>query len=84
MLVNMRANVTLIRTGLTKDLKKNFIFIDASISLKTVTGDRAQIHGKLDAVTKFDSRTVTLLLGCALENKPRDKLNKDTTIYLKR
>ncbi|GBM40413.1 hypothetical protein AVEN_122631-1 [Araneus ventricosus] len=49
MLVDTGANVTLVRTDLAQKLKDNFIYTAPNISLKTTTGEKAEIHGKLDA-----------------------------------
>ncbi|GBO04638.1 hypothetical protein AVEN_107664-1 [Araneus ventricosus] len=49
MLVDTGANVTLVRTDLAQKLKGNFIYTAPNISLKTATGEKAEIHGKLDA-----------------------------------
>ncbi|GBM22028.1 hypothetical protein AVEN_242697-1 [Araneus ventricosus] len=48
MLVDTGANVTLLRTDLYQKLKGNFIYTAPNISLKTATGEKAEIHGKLD------------------------------------
>ncbi|GBO11903.1 hypothetical protein AVEN_227216-1, partial [Araneus ventricosus] len=62
MLVDTGGNVTLVKTDLALKLKKNFIYTALNISLKTATGEKAEIHGKLDAVIecgcrKFQHRT---------------------------
>ncbi|GBM95875.1 Retrovirus-related Pol polyprotein from transposon 412 [Araneus ventricosus] len=49
MLVDTGANVTLVRTDLVQKLKENFIYTAPNISLKTATGEKAEIRGKLDA-----------------------------------
>ncbi|GBM34952.1 Retrovirus-related Pol polyprotein from transposon 412 [Araneus ventricosus] len=56
MLVDTGANVTLVRTDLVQKLKENFIYTVPNISLKTATGEKAEIHGKLDAAIEFGSR----------------------------
>ncbi|GBN05201.1 hypothetical protein AVEN_143030-1 [Araneus ventricosus] len=56
MLVDTGANVTLIRTDLAQKLKGNFIYTAPNISLKTATGEEAEIHGKLDAAIECGSR----------------------------
>ncbi|GBO34051.1 hypothetical protein AVEN_211867-1 [Araneus ventricosus] len=48
MLVDTGANVTPLRTNLTKKLKKQFISTAPKISLKTATGEKAEKHVKLD------------------------------------
>ncbi|GBM66381.1 Retrovirus-related Pol polyprotein from transposon 412 [Araneus ventricosus] len=49
MLVDTGANVTLVRTDFAQKLKRNFIYTAPNISLKTATGEKAEIRGKLDA-----------------------------------
>ncbi|GBM34201.1 hypothetical protein AVEN_262366-1, partial [Araneus ventricosus] len=56
MLVDTGANVTLVRTDLTQKLKENFIYTAPNISLKTATGEKAEIHGKLEAAIECGSR----------------------------
>ncbi|GBN11740.1 Transposon Ty3-I Gag-Pol polyprotein [Araneus ventricosus] len=56
MLVDTGANVTLVRTDLAQKLKENFIYTAPNISLKTATGEKAEIHGKLDAAIECGSR----------------------------
>ncbi|GBO35515.1 Retrovirus-related Pol polyprotein from transposon 17.6, partial [Araneus ventricosus] len=56
MLVDTGANITLVRTDLAQKLKGNFIYTAPNISLKTVTGEKAEIHGKLDAAIECGSR----------------------------
>ncbi|GBN25236.1 Retrovirus-related Pol polyprotein from transposon 297 [Araneus ventricosus] len=56
MLVDTGANVTLVRTDLAQKLKGNFIYTAPNISLKTATGEKAEIHGKLDAAIQCGSR----------------------------
>ncbi|GBO11509.1 Retrovirus-related Pol polyprotein from transposon 297 [Araneus ventricosus] len=56
MLVDTGANVTLVRTDLAQNLKENFIYTAPNISLKTATGEKAEIHGKLDAAIECGSR----------------------------
>ncbi|GBO08841.1 hypothetical protein AVEN_206057-1 [Araneus ventricosus] len=56
MLVDTGANVTLVRTDLAQKLKGNFIYTAPNISLKTATGEKAGIHGKLDAAIECGSR----------------------------
>ncbi|GBN34188.1 Retrovirus-related Pol polyprotein from transposon 297, partial [Araneus ventricosus] len=55
-LVDTGANVTLVRTDLAQKLKGNFIYTAPNISLKTATGEKAEIHGKLDAAIECGSR----------------------------
>ncbi|GBM29207.1 hypothetical protein AVEN_27816-1 [Araneus ventricosus] len=56
MLVDTGANVTLVRTDLAQKLKENFIYTAPNISLKTAAGEKAEIHGKLDAAIECGSR----------------------------
>ncbi|GBM18800.1 Retrovirus-related Pol polyprotein from transposon 297 [Araneus ventricosus] len=56
MLVDTGANVTLVTTDLAQKLKENFIYTAPNISLKTATGKKAEIHGKLDAAIECGSR----------------------------
>ncbi|GBN04184.1 hypothetical protein AVEN_188654-1 [Araneus ventricosus] len=56
MLVDTGANVTLVRTDLAQKLKENFIYTAPNISLKTITREKAEIHGKLDAAIECGSR----------------------------
>ncbi|GBL79605.1 hypothetical protein AVEN_18166-1 [Araneus ventricosus] len=62
MLVDIGANLTLFRTDLAQKLKGKFIYTAPNISLKTATGEKAEIHGKLDVSIecgprKFQHRT---------------------------
>ncbi|GBM19353.1 hypothetical protein AVEN_94468-1, partial [Araneus ventricosus] len=56
MLVDTGANVTLVRTDLAQKLKGNVIYTAPNISLKTATGEKAEIQGKLDAAIECGSR----------------------------
>ncbi|GBM44346.1 AP-3 complex subunit delta-1 [Araneus ventricosus] len=56
MLVDTGANVSLVRTDLAQKLKENFIYTAPNISFKTATGEKAEIHGKLDAAIECGSR----------------------------
>ncbi|GBN32418.1 hypothetical protein AVEN_169512-1 [Araneus ventricosus] len=56
MLVNTGANVTLVRTDLAQKMKEKFIYTASNISLKTANGEKAEIHGKLDAAIECGSR----------------------------
>ncbi|GBO27034.1 hypothetical protein AVEN_224523-1 [Araneus ventricosus] len=56
MLEDTGANVTLIRTELAQKLKEKFICTAPNISLKTATGEKAEIYGKLDAAIECGSR----------------------------
>ncbi|GBM78404.1 hypothetical protein AVEN_158376-1 [Araneus ventricosus] len=56
MLVDTGANVNLVRTDLAQKLKENFIYTALNISLKTATGEKTEIHGKLDAAIECGSR----------------------------
>ncbi|GBO10423.1 hypothetical protein AVEN_170759-1 [Araneus ventricosus] len=56
MLVDTGANLTLVRTDLAHKLKENFIYTAPNISSKTATGEKAEIHGKLDAAIECGSR----------------------------
>ncbi|GBN03670.1 hypothetical protein AVEN_70984-1 [Araneus ventricosus] len=50
------ANVTLVRTDLAQKLKDKFFYTAPNISLKTDTGEKTEIHGKLDAAIGSGSR----------------------------
>ncbi|GBN72271.1 hypothetical protein AVEN_238992-1 [Araneus ventricosus] len=56
MLVDTGANVTLVRIDLAQNLKENFICTAPNISLKSSTGEKAEIHGKLDAAIECGCR----------------------------
>ncbi|GBL81193.1 Retrovirus-related Pol polyprotein from transposon 412 [Araneus ventricosus] len=56
MLVDTGANVTLVRTDLAQKMKENFIYTAPNISLKTATGEKAEIRGKLDAAIECGCR----------------------------
>ncbi|GBM01195.1 hypothetical protein AVEN_269285-1 [Araneus ventricosus] len=56
MLVDTGANVTLVRTDLAQKLKGNFIYTAPNIFLKTATGEKAEIRGKLDAAIECGCR----------------------------
>ncbi|GBM14276.1 Retrovirus-related Pol polyprotein from transposon 297 [Araneus ventricosus] len=56
MLVDTGANVTLLRTDLAQKLKKQLIYTGPNISLKTATGEKTEIRGKLDASIVCGSR----------------------------
>ncbi|GBM50686.1 hypothetical protein AVEN_45959-1 [Araneus ventricosus] len=56
MLVDTDANVTLVRIDFAQKLKDKFIYTTSNISLKTATGEKAEIHGKLDAAIECGSR----------------------------
>ncbi|GBM17047.1 Retrovirus-related Pol polyprotein from transposon 297 [Araneus ventricosus] len=56
MLGDTGANVTLVRTDLAQKLKENFIYTAPKISLKTATGKKAEISGKLDAAIECGCR----------------------------
>ncbi|GBL92230.1 Transposon Ty3-I Gag-Pol polyprotein [Araneus ventricosus] len=56
MLVDTGANVTLLRTDLVQKLKEQLIYTAPNISLKTATGERTEIRGKLDASIECGSR----------------------------
>ncbi|GBM45502.1 Retrovirus-related Pol polyprotein from transposon 297 [Araneus ventricosus] len=49
MLMDTGANVTLLRTDLAQKLKEQLIYTGPNISLKTATGEKTEIRGKLDA-----------------------------------
>ncbi|GBL63149.1 Retrovirus-related Pol polyprotein from transposon 297, partial [Araneus ventricosus] len=49
MLVDTGANVTLLRTDLAQKLKEQLTYTAPNISLKTATGEKTEIRGKLDA-----------------------------------
>ncbi|GBM70786.1 hypothetical protein AVEN_127334-1 [Araneus ventricosus] len=56
MLVDIGANVTLLRTDLTQKLKEQLIYTARNISLKTATGEKTEIRAKLDASIECGSR----------------------------
>ncbi|GBM98938.1 hypothetical protein AVEN_265684-1 [Araneus ventricosus] len=56
MLVDTGTNVTLLREDLARKLKKRLIYTAPNISFKTATGEKAEIHGKLDATIECESR----------------------------
>ncbi|GBL63530.1 Transposon Ty3-I Gag-Pol polyprotein [Araneus ventricosus] len=56
MLVDTGANVTLLRTDLAQKLKEQLIYTAPNISLKTATGEKTEIRGKLDASLECGSR----------------------------
>ncbi|GBM78131.1 Retrovirus-related Pol polyprotein from transposon 297 [Araneus ventricosus] len=56
MLVDTGANVTLLRTYLAQKLKEQLIYTAPNISLKTATGEKTEIRGKLDASIECGSR----------------------------
>ncbi|GFT57240.1 uncharacterized protein NPIL_589481 [Nephila pilipes] len=56
MLVDTGANVTLLRTVIAQKLNQQFICTSSNIFLKTATGEKAIILGKLDASNECGSR----------------------------
>ncbi|GBM01909.1 Retrovirus-related Pol polyprotein from transposon 412 [Araneus ventricosus] len=56
MLVDTGANVTLLRTDLAQKLMEQLIYTAPNISLKTTTGEKTEIRGKLDASIEYGSR----------------------------
>ncbi|GBL79185.1 hypothetical protein AVEN_92422-1 [Araneus ventricosus] len=56
MLVDTGANITLLRTDLAQNLKEQLIYMAPNISLKTTTGEKTEIRGKLDASIECGSR----------------------------
>ncbi|GBL95447.1 hypothetical protein AVEN_154836-1 [Araneus ventricosus] len=56
MLVDTGANVTPLRTELAQKLKEQLIYKAPNISLKTATGEKTEIRGKLDASIECGSR----------------------------
>ncbi|GBN64048.1 hypothetical protein AVEN_98863-1 [Araneus ventricosus] len=56
MLVDTGANVTVLRTDLAQKLKEQLIYTAPNISLKTATGEKTEIRGKLDASIECGSR----------------------------
>ncbi|GBN11135.1 hypothetical protein AVEN_223331-1, partial [Araneus ventricosus] len=56
MLVGTGANVTLLRTDLAQKLKEQLIYTAPNISLKTATGEKTEIRGKLHASIECGSR----------------------------
>ncbi|GBM97106.1 hypothetical protein AVEN_5825-1 [Araneus ventricosus] len=82
MLVDTGANVTLLRTDMAQKLKEQFIYTVPNISLKTVTGEKAEIHGKLDESIECGSRKFHLRIyladitnPCVLDPDFLQKLN---------
>ncbi|GBM12535.1 hypothetical protein AVEN_188703-1 [Araneus ventricosus] len=53
MLVDAGANATLLKTDLARTLKGQLIYTAPSISLNTAAGEKAEIHGKLDASIEY-------------------------------
>ncbi|GBM61112.1 hypothetical protein AVEN_209835-1 [Araneus ventricosus] len=62
MLVDTCANVTLLRTDLAQKLKEKLIYTDPNISLKTATGEKTEIRGKIDASIEGGSRKFHLII----------------------
>ncbi|GFU48754.1 retrovirus-related Pol polyprotein from transposon opus [Nephila pilipes] len=56
MLVDTGVNVTLLRTDIAQKLNQQFIYVAPNIFLKTATGEKANIYGKLDASIECGSR----------------------------
>ncbi|GBO40219.1 hypothetical protein AVEN_154250-1 [Araneus ventricosus] len=56
MLVDTGANITLLRTDLAQELKEQLIYTTPNISLKTATGEKTEIRGKLDESIECGSR----------------------------
>ncbi|GBM32236.1 hypothetical protein AVEN_131624-1 [Araneus ventricosus] len=56
MLVDTGASVTLLRTDLAKKLKEQLIYTAPNISLNTATGEKTEMHGKLNATNECGSR----------------------------
>ncbi|GBN58505.1 hypothetical protein AVEN_16858-1 [Araneus ventricosus] len=56
MLVDTSATITLLRTDLAQKLKEQLIYTAPNISLKTETGEKTEIRGKLDASIECGSR----------------------------
>ncbi|GBM08894.1 hypothetical protein AVEN_57441-1 [Araneus ventricosus] len=56
MLVDTDAKVTLLITDFAKKLKEQLIYTAPNISLKTATGEKAEIHGKLNTTIECGSR----------------------------
>ncbi|GBM32117.1 hypothetical protein AVEN_11907-1 [Araneus ventricosus] len=56
MLVDTGANGTLVRTNLAQKLKEKYIYTAPNISLKTATGEKAVILGKLHAAIECGCR----------------------------
>ncbi|GBN29169.1 hypothetical protein AVEN_88190-1 [Araneus ventricosus] len=56
MLVDTGTNVTLLRTDLARELKEQLIYTAPNISLNTATGEKAEIHNKLNATIESESR----------------------------
>ncbi|GBO14253.1 hypothetical protein AVEN_96128-1 [Araneus ventricosus] len=56
MLVDTDAKVTLLITDFAKKLKEQLIYTAPNISLNTATGEKAEIHGKLNTTIECGSR----------------------------
>ncbi|GBM05739.1 hypothetical protein AVEN_55833-1 [Araneus ventricosus] len=55
-LVDTGTNITLLRADLARKLKEQLIYTAPNLTLKTATGEKAKIQGKLDASTECGSR----------------------------
>ncbi|GBN28822.1 hypothetical protein AVEN_182226-1 [Araneus ventricosus] len=55
-LVDTGTNITLLRAVLARKVKERLIYTDPNLTLKTVTGEKAKIQGKLDASIECGSR----------------------------
>ncbi|GBL62294.1 Retrovirus-related Pol polyprotein from transposon 297 [Araneus ventricosus] len=89
MLVDTGANVTLLRTDLSQKLKEQLIYTAPNISLKTATGEKTEIRGKLDASLELDlekneirtgGEEIPLFLGNVQHSKSCSVLAKKRTI----
>ncbi|GBM05400.1 hypothetical protein AVEN_94709-1 [Araneus ventricosus] len=56
MLVVNGANVTLARIDLNQKMKEEFIYMASNISVKTATGEKEDMHGKLETAAECESR----------------------------
>ncbi|GBL89931.1 hypothetical protein AVEN_51108-1 [Araneus ventricosus] len=55
-LVNTGTNITLLRADLAHKVKERLIYTAPNLTLKTATGEKAKIQGKLDASIECGSR----------------------------
>ncbi|GBM15209.1 hypothetical protein AVEN_39121-1 [Araneus ventricosus] len=55
-LVDTGTNITLLRADLARKLNERLIYTPSNMTVKTATGEKAKIQGKLDASIKCGSR----------------------------
>ncbi|GBN42882.1 hypothetical protein AVEN_85637-1 [Araneus ventricosus] len=55
-LVDTGTNITLLRVDLARKLKERLIYTAPNMTLKTETGEKAKIQGKLDASIEWGTR----------------------------